>query len=134
MRRMVWKAECRMGDDNIDSQHRLLYAIANELLEIADPTSQEHEIKYLLMHLKDYVDKHFMYEEQFMENNKYPYLSDHKQKHSKIVGEIKEAIQNAKSFFQLKDNIEDLVSSWIQTHIMIEDKRFFNWYRLHNKN
>ena len=50
MRRMIWTAECRMGFEEIDSQHRLLFAISNELLEISNPKSQELEIKYLLRH------------------------------------------------------------------------------------
>lgn len=45
--------------EEIDSQHRLLFAISNELLEISNPKSQEPEIKYLLRHLRDYVEKHF---------------------------------------------------------------------------
>ncbi len=57
--------------EEIDSQHRLLFAISNELLEISNPKSQEPEIKYLLRHLRDYVEKHFSFEEKFMEEKKF---------------------------------------------------------------
>ena len=92
MRRMIWTAECRMGFEEIDSQHRLLFAISNELLEISNPKSQEPEIKYLLRHLRDYVEKHFSFEEKFMEEKKFPGLSDHKEKHQKIVADINNAL------------------------------------------
>ena len=131
MKRMIWKAECRMGNNDIDAQHRLLYAIANELIEIENPQNQEPEIKYLLRHLKDYVDTHFKYEEQFMEKHKYPNTTEHKQKHSKIVNEIKEALLNSRTLYQVKDNLENLMISWIQSHIMIEDKKLFDWAKLH---
>jgi len=131
MRKMIWKAECRMGNDDIDAQHRLLYAIANELLEIDNPVSQELEIKYLLRHLKDYIDNHFKFEEQFMDKHNYPNIADHKMKHQKIIGEIKDALINSKTLYQVKDNLENLFIAWIQTHILVEDKRLFDWAKLH---
>ncbi len=131
MRRMIWKKECRMGNDDIDAQHRLLYAIANELLEIDNPINQEPEIKYLLRHLKDYIDTHFKFEEQFMDKHNYPNILDHKQKHNKIINEMKEALLNSKTLYQVKDNLENLLIDWIQAHILIEDKRLFDWAKLH---
>lgn len=131
MQRMVWTANCRLGFEEVDSQHRLLYAIANELIEIESPASQEMEIKYLLRHLRDYIEKHFRYEEELMANHNYPQLENHKQKHDKIVVEMKEALQNSNSMTKLKSNLEDLLISWIQTHILIEDKRFSDWAKVH---
>ncbi len=131
MQRMIWSAKCRMGFDEIDSQHRLLYAIANELLEIENPVSQEPEIKYLLRHMKDYIDMHFKYEEELMAKHNYPGLAPHIQKHEKIILEMKESLVNSSTLAQLKNNLEDLLIAWIQTHIMIEDKRFSDWAKLH---
>ena len=131
MQRMVWTAKCRMGFEEIDSQHRLLYAISNELLEIENPAAQEPEIKYLLRHLKEYVDKHFDYEVGIMTKYKYPGLEAHKEKHEKIVSEMKQALMNSSSLLQVKRNLEDLLIMWIQTHILVEDKRFSDWSKLH---
>ena len=59
MRKMQWSPECKTGFEEIDSQHRLLFAISNEILDIENPLKQQDEVKYLLHHLIDYVDKHF---------------------------------------------------------------------------
>ncbi len=131
MQRMIWTANCRMGFEEVDSQHRLLYAIANELLEIENPASQEQEIKYLLRHLRTYIDSHFKSEEELMAQHNYPGLSTHKQKHEKIILEMKEALTSSKSLTQLKNQLEDLLIGWIQSHILIEDKRFSDWAKLH---
>ncbi|MHB8930141.1 MAG: bacteriohemerythrin [Melioribacteraceae bacterium] len=131
MRRMVWTAACRMGFEEIDSQHRLLFAISNELLEISNPKSQEPEIKYLLRHLRDYVEKHFSYEEKFMEDKKFPGLSDHKQKHQKIVTEINNALTGSASMSALKESLETLLDGWVQSHILVEDKKYADWAKFH---
>lgn len=131
MQRMVWTAHCRMGFEEIDSQHRLLYAIANELVDIKNPVSQEPEIKYMLRHLRTYADINFAFEEEFMAKHNYPGLSSHKEKHAKIVDEIKEALVESKTLAQLKDHLEDLLIMWIQSHMMVEDKRFSDWAKLH---
>jgi len=131
MRRMIWTAECRMGFEEIDSQHRLLFAISNELLEISNPKSQEPEIKYLLRHLRDYVEKHFSFEEKFMEEKKFPGLSDHKEKHQKIVAEINNALTSSASMSALKESLETLLDGWVQSHILVEDKKYADWARFH---
>jgi hemerythrin len=134
MRRMVWTAACRTGFEEIDSQHRLLFAISNELLEIGNPKSQELEIKYLLRHLRDYVDKHFSYEEKFMEEKKFPGLADHKLKHEKIVSEINSALTSSASMTEIKESLETLLNAWIRSHILVEDKKYADWAKFHKIN
>jgi hemerythrin-like metal-binding protein len=131
MRKMIWTADCRMGFEEIDSQHRLLFAIANELIDIDNPRSQEPEMKYLIRHLKDYVDTHFAFEEKFMADKKYPGLNEHEQKHQMIISEIRQALTGAGSMTQLKDSLENLLIAWIQSHILLEDKKFSDWAKFH---
>jgi hemerythrin len=131
MNRMIWTSECRIGVEEIDSQHRLLYAISNELLEIENPKAQEPEIKYLLRHLRDYVDTHFAFEEKFMAEKNFPGLEDHKVKHQKIISGIRESLQTSVNLTQLKEGLEDLLIAWIQSHILVEDKKYSDWMKFH---
>ena len=131
MKRMIWTPECRMGIEDIDSQHRLLFAIANELIEIENPKSQEPEIKYLLRHLRDYIDTHFAYEEKLMLEKNFPGLEDHKLKHQKIIASMRDSLQSSNSLSQLKESLEDLLIAWIQSHILVEDKKYSDWLKFH---
>jgi len=123
-----------MGFEEIDSQHRLLFAIANEVLEIQNPKQQEPEIKYLLRHLRDYVENHFSFEEKLMADKKFPGLNDHKIKHEKIIDEIRNTLSGSASMSQLKESLEDLLIAWVQNHILIEDKKFSDWAKFHKLN
>jgi hemerythrin-like metal-binding protein len=134
MRRLVWNADCRMGFEEIDSQHRLLFAIANELLEIENPKSQEPEMKYLLRHLRDYVEIHFSYEEKLMAENKFPGLNEHLEKHEKIIEEIRTCLSKSANLIELKNSLESLLTAWVTNHILIEDKKFSDWAKYHTLN
>ena len=79
---MKWTQDCRLGISVIDSQHRLLFAIANELLDIENPLEQQLEFKYMNDHLRNYADDHFQTEEKFMEDIKYSERKEHLKKTS----------------------------------------------------
>ncbi|MFZ5571909.1 MAG: bacteriohemerythrin [Thermodesulfobacteriota bacterium] len=131
--RMKWTKDCRLGIDQIDSQHRLLFAIANELIDFENPQEETLEFKYLLNHLRQYVDHHFSYEEQFMADNGYPELEDHRKKHMAIVEEINSILKGIKSLLELKGKLDLLMQKWIQEHILTEDQKISEWLRIRNR-
>ncbi|KAF0147330.1 MAG: hemerythrin [Ignavibacteria bacterium] len=127
MRKMPWTPECKSGFDEIDSQHRLLFAISNELLDIENPAKQQDEIKYLLHHLVDYVEKHFRTEEEYFVKYSYPGIKEHKVRHAEISNQIREAVTLSKSMTQLKEQLDTMLDKWIRIHVLIEDKKFSAW-------
>jgi hemerythrin len=131
-RTMKWDKNCRLGNPVMDSQHRLLFAIANELLEISNPAEEMPEIKYLFYHLNDYVRGHFKEEEEYMAKIKYPGLEAHKEKHSLIVHDLNNTIRRGRDVFEIKGRLYDLLNTWIYEHILIEDKKYATWARANN--
>lgn len=127
MRKLHWTAEYKTGFDEIDSQHRLLVAISNELLDIENPVRQQDELKYLLHHLFEYVEKHFRTEEEYFEKHSYPGLKEHKERHSEITKQIREVVTQSKSMTNLKEQLDTMLDKWIRVHILIEDKKFSIW-------
>ncbi len=127
MRKMAWTAECKIGVEEIDSQHRLLFAIANELLDIENPVRQQDEIRYLIRHLFDYVEKHFQSEEDIFEKNNYPGLKDHKDRHQEIINSIKNTMKEAKSMAELKSSLDTMLEKWIKIHVQLEDRKYSSW-------
>ena len=83
---MKWTQDCRLEIPEIDSQHRLLFAIANELVDIENPLEQQQEFKYMIDHLRNYVEDHFITEDKFMEDVKYPEREEHLNMHNDIIG------------------------------------------------
>ncbi|MEW6652172.1 MAG: bacteriohemerythrin [Bacteroidota bacterium] len=127
MRKLQWTQECKTGFDEIDSQHRLLFAICNELLDIENPSKQQDELKYLLHHLVEYVEKHFRTEEEYFAKHSYPGIKEHKVRHVEISNQIREVITLSKSMAQLKEQLDTMLDKWIRVHVLIEDKKFSVW-------
>jgi hemerythrin len=124
---MQWTPECKTGFDEIDSQHRLLFAISNEILDIENPLKQQDEVKYLLHHLIEYVDKHFKTEEEYFEKHSYPGFKEHKERHDDISNQIRQAVKQSKSMTELKEHLDTMLDHWIRVHVLIEDKKFSVW-------
>ncbi len=125
---MKWTPDCRLGIPDIDSQHRLLFAIANELLDIENPMEQQLEFKYMIDHLRSYVEDHFQTEIKFMEEIKYPEREEHLKMHDAIIGEINNTLKSSTDLRTLKESLQLLMSNWIKDHICKEDKRYSKWY------
>ena len=124
---MQWSPECKTGFDEIDSQHRLLFAISNELLDIENPVKQQDEVKYLLHHLIDYVDKHFKTEEEYFSKHSYPGIKDYKERHIDISKQIRQVVTESKNMTELKEHLDTMLDQWIRVHVLIEDKKFSVW-------
>ncbi|RJQ63550.1 MAG: hypothetical protein C4517_04505 [Stygiobacter sp.] len=127
MRKMQWSPECKTGFEEIDSQHRLLFAISNEILDIENPLKQQDEVKYLLHHLIDYVDKHFKTEEEYLVKHSYPGTKEHKERHEYISKQIRQIVTESKSMTELKEHLDTMLDQWIRVHVLIEDKKFSIW-------
>jgi hemerythrin len=132
MRKMIWTPECKTGVEEIDSQHRLLFAISNELLDIENPFKQQDEIRYLLRHLFDYVEKHFSIEEEYFRKHNYPGFKEHHDRHEEIKKEITDTIKESKSMYELKEKLDSMLDNWIRVHVLLEDKKYSVWATMKN--
>jgi hemerythrin len=129
-----WTKECRLGIDDIDSQHRLLYAIAGEIQEIDNPEEQGPEIKYFIDHVRKYIKEHFEFEEAFMEQIGYPGLNEHRKIHKIIVEEINHTLTSSKNLTAMTQQIDYLMNIWVKDHILIQDRKYAEWYYSNMKN
>ena len=123
-----WNDKFLIGHKAIDKQHKKLFEIAqeaNSVLEINDIKQQEEVLKNVLKELYDYVEYHFLAEEQLMENLEYRDIDKHKELHKHILDELN-ALSDEISHTKLSEIIEKL-SDFVQIvfvdHITIEDQK-----------
>ncbi len=123
-----WNDKFLIGHKSIDKQHKKLFEIAqeaNSILEISDINQQENVLKNVLKELYDYVEYHFLAEEQLMENLSYREIDQHKEIHKRILNELN-ALTTEISYTKLSEIIEKL-SDFVQIvfvdHITVEDQK-----------
>jgi hemerythrin len=117
-----WKKEYNTGTEKIDTQHRMLFDIINELHE-AKETGKAHDVlDGILSKLIDYTKFHFSAEEALLEELNYPELESHKATHQafiKQIGTMLESHHNNKCY--VEDMLLVLLKKWLVTHILNDD-------------
>ncbi len=129
MKKWIWDLSFRIGFEDIDSQHKQLFSIANELLKEDDSENTQIKVNTTLQKLKEYIEIHFKNEEYIMGKYNYPLLETHRKIHNDIVLEIKKTIKISGDISELKENLDALLSAWIRDHILIEDLKFAGWIK-----
>ncbi|MCY6485684.1 bacteriohemerythrin [Clostridium aestuarii] len=131
-----WKDEYSVGVEEINKQHKKLFALGRKLYEIVqldDDYDHYDEIMTILDELKEYTSYHFESEEQLLNKHEYNSLEFklHRLEHKSFINKINEYDEENIDFEQ-KHSILDMltfIEKWIQQHILKTDfqyKDFFN--------
>ncbi|MBN2803820.1 MAG: hemerythrin family protein [Deltaproteobacteria bacterium] len=117
-----WSDDYCVGEKTIDSQHKYLFEKGNEISSISKDNVKRH-----IMDLYTYVAKHFTYEEKHMKSIGFPYVAEHARIHESIIEDL---AKKSEAFDPTWENIIDFqvfILTWISDHIMIEDKKYFDY-------
>ena len=131
-----WKDRYNIDYKEIDSQHRKLLDIVNDLnaLIISSSASSMEEIREILLRLVEYANIHFKYEELHMEKCGYYLKKEHIKEHRsfiKSIIEFNDSISN-----KGKEALEDMLKylkNWYLNHIIQVDKMYEKFFKQYNK-
>lgn len=125
---ITWKEDFLVGIDEIDEQHKKLFAIANrayELLKNDFYVDKYDRIVTIIEELKDYAVFHFKFEEDYMKKTNYKKLFTQKIQHDSFVKKINEIDLREIDSNQDQSLTEllDFIVNWIGNHILVMDKQ-----------
>lgn len=122
-----FKDEFLTGIEQIDSEHRRLFEIANELCALKEnefiPDKYDN-IREILNELKEYTLIHFEHEEAYMESIGYKRMFTQKIQHDALRKTINEWNLDDIDESQDKaiDEMLNTVTNWLVEHILNQDK------------
>ena len=133
---IVWTAWMSVGDQTIDNQHRALLAAINELTQSISKGVKVEDVKKIILAVNNYVKEHFVFEEKYMKENKYPALKEHQKFHKSFATTFKkiekefnskysQALKNPELLAALAQKIREHLGQWWVNHIMVEDHKYF---------
>ena len=121
MSKLDWKDEYCIGNESIDAEHKRLFDIANEILNINNPLMETPRIALLVKELYGHMREHFVHEEAHMESVSFDEIEEHKTMHKSIVTEMNDVLKMSKDYIQLDNLLVILMKEWVLKHIAEED-------------
>lgn len=122
------KPEYYIGIEMIDEEHKQLFKYADEAYELLNDefTPDKYDkIEAILIKLRDYTEKHFTDEENYMESINYKKLFTQKIQHQKFISKLDEFIDSHKSETEDQDkqimDILEYLTEWLVNHILYVD-------------
>ena len=90
----LWKKSYEIGIAEIDTQHRNLVGIINELSDAMMNQKGYKVVPHIIEKLVNYIQLHFTTEEEIMRETKYPDLDEHCQEHLAMTTKVAEFKRN----------------------------------------
>jgi hemerythrin len=124
---VVWDDKYATGIELIESQHKELFSITNELFRACK--SDDEKLKKVFIEtmerMVNYVCFHFGAEQQMLQRINYPDYQEHKKQHDKLVRDILEAVKahNTGDRF-IANQFVRTMRDWILSHIAITDRLY----------
>ncbi len=123
---LVWQDSYCCGNQVIDSQHRSLFDLSNELFEAALSGRSTIEVSAIITKLLDSAKQHFQDEEALLESLNFPALNQHVGEHSRMLKKGGELLGNFNaSRLTIGDVFEFLASEFVMHHMLEVDQEFY---------
>ena len=117
--------DCLIGIEEIDNEHRRLFHMINEAIDLSKENMDVSAItKNLLPGLKDYAATHFAHEEAYMERIQDPELPIQKKEHEDFTKTVNSFSLDTSSPEATKKSFDELLTylvRWLYRHILSSD-------------
>ena len=117
--------DCLIGIKEIDNEHRRLFHMINEAIDLSKENMDVSAItKNLLPGLKDYAATHFAHEEAYMERIHDPELPIQKKEHEDFTKTVNSFSLDTSSPEATKKSFDELLTylvRWLYRHILSSD-------------
>jgi hemerythrin len=134
---VIWDEKYATGIPLIDSQHKELFSLTNELFHACTGGEEKLQgvFKETMGKMVEYVRFHFGAEQELLQRVKYPDYLEHKKQHDTMVLKILEAVKEfneGKKF--VPNQFVRTLRDWILSHIAHYDKLYSAYIITQKKN
>jgi len=127
---MKWDQSLSIGCELVDSQHKELIHLVDNLESSLSKGLQPQQIGAALKFIVNYTRHHFKTEEEFMESIGFDGLESHKKLHNDLIKSVTDILIDLKAGKDLDP--QDLVSflvAWVKDHVIEEDMKIGEYAR-----
>jgi len=132
--KIEWKRDWESGNQEIDTEHRTILKIGNNLLDMSVSGAPVARIEEELNNLMAYIEEHFEHEETLLRQCGWSNREEHSKIHRSLLadaemlkGKFYRGELDAGAFFNF------LVGKVLVEHLLLDDARFFSYLKHNNK-
>lgn len=114
-----WRDAYKIGDREIDAQHREIFLKANAFLDALD----KDVLTEYAMAFFQYTREHFKHEEALMRKLSYPALAGHVQQHNDLIERLNDIAANIANDELTYKKLESFLTDWLLGHIRTFDTK-----------
>jgi hemerythrin len=126
---VAWDDAMGVGSSVLDSDHRILIDLLNQLHDATETGQSREVVGSVLGVLAEYVEHHFRREEVMMAAVGVPDIEAHRRQHHALearVAALRDRYQ-AGERGALDEDVVMLLKRWLTEHIMVLDKSYRPW-------
>lgn len=123
MPHIEWTDDLNTHISVIDSQHRRIVDFINQLYE-ARVDNNKALVDEVIAELVDYTVSHFSFEEDILEEAKYPFLEPHKKVHQLFIKKVNQFVERSQAGEDVTDELLIVLKRWLVNHIKTEDQDY----------
>ncbi len=122
-----WRDSYSVGVEQFDQEHAQLVDIINELYVIIRDKQAVTALDSAMDRLIEYTRRHFMAEEDAMEQVGYPFLDEHKEIHLDLERQVLDFQKQVKAEKEVQSDFYVFLRDWLIHHIIEEDKKYSSY-------
>jgi len=124
-----WEKELELGNDLIDTQHRMLILLCRKL-DIAIKTHEtEQTVLRVMLELKKFTEFHFVSEENLMHEIGYPKVDEHALIHSDLLRQLDMALSKIGHHQEFPEDLLFFLNKWLAYHVIHEDLKIAEYVK-----
>jgi hemerythrin len=133
---VVWDEKYSTGIALIDSQHKELFSLTNELFRacLYGDEILKGVFKETMGRMVEYVRFHFSAEQELLQRIKYPDYQEHKKQHDAMIRDILGAVkEHSEGRKFVPNHFVRTLRDWILSHIALTDKLYATYIESQKK-
>lgn len=122
---ITWTPRLETGLAIIDSQHKRLVDIINQLHDALEAGRSNEVMGAIFDELVAYTETHFSIEEKLMVSHNYEYIDEHRTEHRAFTSQIRMDRDNfSVGAWSYEERLKDYLRGWLVRHIAASDQAY----------
>jgi len=122
-----WNYSYEIGNEQIDSEHRIFLKLIVEFKEAVNQGKSEEKLIRLINVIAKYAEFHFASEEAIMADYQYPAMTQHAYLHTILLGEIKDTSEKFQQNILEPKEMSEFLLNWFVLHVSKQDTKIIKY-------